>query len=109
MQDVDLSKLSFFGGGSNSNEDKRKYKNLTLSIKQTVLERARYRCHNCSRKFGPSNQAHFEHINGSLKDNRPTNLRPLCGECFKNVAKKETKKGGLLDNMRNTIGGMFQK
>jgi 5-methylcytosine-specific restriction endonuclease McrA len=106
---MDLSRLSFFGGDSNSNVDKRKYENLTLSIKQTVLERARYRCHSCSRKFGPSNHPNFEHINGSLKDNRPTNLRPLCSECFKDVAKKETKKGGLLGNMRNTIGGMFQK
>jgi 5-methylcytosine-specific restriction protein A len=97
---MDISRLSFFGGGSNSNVDKRK---------QTVLERARYRCHNCTKKFGPSNHPYFEHINGSLKDNRPTNLRPLCSECFKDVEKKETKKGGLLGNMRNTIGGIFQK
>jgi hypothetical protein len=25
------------------------------------------------------------------------------------VEKKETKKGGLLGNMRNTLGGIFQK
>jgi 5-methylcytosine-specific restriction endonuclease McrA len=106
---MDTSRMSFFGGGSSSNVDKSKYEHLTLSIKQTVLERARYRCHNCSKKFGPSSHPHFEHINGSLKDNRPTNLRPLCSECFKPIEKKETKKGGLLGNMRNTIGGMFQK
>lgn len=101
--------MSFFGGGSSSNIDKSKYEHLTLSIRQTVLERARYRCHGCSKKFGPSNHPHFEHINGSLKDNRPTNLRPLCSECFKAVEKKETKKSGFLGGMRNTIGGMFQK
>jgi 5-methylcytosine-specific restriction protein A len=104
-----ISKLSFFGGGSDSNVDKSKYQHLTLSIKQTVLERARYRCHNCSKKFGPSNHPQFEHINGSLKDNRPANLRPLCTDCFKAVEKKETKKGGLLGSVRNTIGGVFQK
>lgn len=101
--------MSFFGGGSGGNVDKSKYEHLTLSIRQTVLERARYRCHGCSKKFGPSNHPHFEHINGSLKDNRPTNLRPLCSECFKAVEKKETKKSGFLGGMRNTIGGMFQK
>jgi 5-methylcytosine-specific restriction endonuclease McrA len=105
---MNTSRMSFFGGGS-SNTDRSKYEHLTLSIKQTVLERARYRCHSCSKKFGPSNHPHFEHINGSLKDNRPSNLRPLCSECFKPVEKKETKKGGLIGNMRNIIGGIFQK
>jgi 5-methylcytosine-specific restriction endonuclease McrA len=101
--------LSFFGGNSGSNIDKSKYEHLTLSIKQTVLERSRYRCHNCSKKFGPSNHPQFEHINGSLKDNRPANLRALCKECFKSVEKKEIRRGGLFENIRNTIGGMFEK
>jgi 5-methylcytosine-specific restriction protein A len=98
--------MSFFGGEPSNKVDKRKYENLTLSIKQTVLERAHCRCQSCSAKFKGSIQPHFEHINGSLKDNRPANLRALCQECFKLVEKKENRKG-MFGNMRNTFEGIF--
>lgn len=102
-----LSPLSFFGGTSSGNVDKSKYQHLTMSIRQTVLERARRRCQQCSVKFSPSIHPSFEHINGSLKDNRPINLRALCPECFKLVAKKENRKG-MLGNIRNAFGGILK-
>ena len=74
--------LSFFGTGNSGNIDKKKYESLTLSIRQTVLERSHHRCQKCSVKFRGSNGPFFEHINGSLKDNRPSNLRSLCDKCF---------------------------
>jgi 5-methylcytosine-specific restriction protein A len=96
--------VSFFGPPSGGpSYDKKKYEHLTLAIRQTVLERARSRCQKCSVKFSPSVQPHFEHINGSLKDNRPINLRALCPECFKAVEKKEKSKKGMFDNMRSVL------
>ena len=96
--------MSFFGPpGEGPSFDKKKYEHLTLSIRQTVLERARSRCQNCKIKFSPRIHPHFEHINGSQKDNRPTNLRALCPECFKSVEKKENRKG-MLGNIRNMFG-----
>jgi 5-methylcytosine-specific restriction endonuclease McrA len=96
--------VSFFGAPSEGpGYDKKKYEQLTLAIRQTVLERAHNRCQKCSVKFRPSVQAHFEHINGSLKDNRPINLRALCPECFKAVEDKEKNKNGILGNMRNVL------
>jgi 5-methylcytosine-specific restriction protein A len=95
--------LSFFGGNPSGNIDKSKYEHLTMSIKQTVLERAHHRCQKCSVKFSASIHPQFEHINGSLKDNRPINLRVLCSECFKLVAKKESRKG-MFANIRKIFG-----
>jgi hypothetical protein len=46
-------------------------------------------------------------INGSLKDNRPNNLRALCPECFKLVAKKENRKG-MVGNIRYAFGRMIK-
>jgi 5-methylcytosine-specific restriction endonuclease McrA len=100
--------LSFFGGSSNEKVDKSKYEHLTMSIRQTVLERARHRCQKCSVKFSASVHPQFEHINGSLKDNRPVNLHALCPACFKFVEKKESRKG-IVDNMRSTFGGILKK
>lgn len=60
-----------------------------------MLERAHYRCQKCSTKFRGDIHPHFEHINGSLKDNRPVNLRALCQQCFKLVEKKKIGKGCL--------------
>lgn len=100
------SLLSFFGGGDTGNIDKKKYENLTLSIRQTVLERSHHRCQKCSVKFKGSNGPFFEHINGSLKDNRPSNLRSLCDKCFEHVKKKESRKG-FLGSMRNNLGQVF--
>ena len=90
--------LSFFGNTSGDSVDKTKYEHLTMSIKQTVLEKAHHRCQTCNIRFHGSTQTFFEHINGSRKDNRPGNLRALCPKCFKKVEKKENKKG-LLDSL----------
>jgi 5-methylcytosine-specific restriction endonuclease McrA len=92
--------LSFFGGDQSEKVDKSKYEHLTMAIRQTVLERAHKRCQKCSIKFSGSVSPHFEHINGSLKDNRPINLRALCPKCFKFVEKKENRRG-ILGTIRN--------
>jgi hypothetical protein len=102
------SSLSFFGGGETGNFDKKKYEVLTLSIRQTVLERSHYRCQKCSVKLRGSNGPFFEHINGSLKDNRPSNLRSLCDKCFEHVKVKESRKGRL-GSIRNNLGQVFGK
>jgi len=102
-----LDMLSFFGGSPSGNVDKSKYEHLTMSIRQTVLERARRRCQQCSIKFSPSVHPDFEHINGSLKDNRPNNLRALCPGCFKLVAKKENRKG-MAGNIRHAFGRVLK-
>jgi hypothetical protein len=99
-----ISCVSFFGPPSGPSHDKKKYEHLTLAIRQTVLERARNRCQKCRVKFTPSVQPQFEHINGSLKDNRPVNLRALCPECFKSVEKKEKSRQGIFGRLRNIVG-----
>jgi 5-methylcytosine-specific restriction protein A len=99
-----ISYVSFFGSPSSPSYDKKKYEHLTLAIRQTVLERAHNRCQKCSVKFSPRTQPQFEHINGSLKDNRPVNLRALCSECFKSVEDKEKNKKGIFARMRNMVG-----
>jgi 5-methylcytosine-specific restriction endonuclease McrA len=99
--------LSFFGGAPSEKVDKSKYEHLTMSIRQTVLERARYRCQKCQVKFSASIHPHFEHINGSLKDNRPVNLHALCPKCFKLVEKKESRKG-MVDNIRSVFGSALK-
>ena len=84
--------MSFFGNASGNNsksKNREKYKELTLAIKQTVLERAKNRCQNCSTKLSGSNQPQFLYVNGSKKDNRPENLRALCSSCFQERAPKE--------------------
>jgi hypothetical protein len=96
--------VSFFGPTGGPSQDKKKYEHLTLAIRQTVLERARNRCQKCRVKFTPSVPPRFEHINGSLKDNRPVNLRALCPECFKSVEKKEKSRNGIFSKIRNIVG-----
>jgi 5-methylcytosine-specific restriction protein A len=97
--------VSFFGppGGAGPSFDAKKYGVLTMSIRQTVLERAGKRCQKCSTKFGPAVEPHFEHINGSKKDNRPQNLRALCANCYKAVEEKENKKKGMLGGLRKVL------
>lgn len=96
--------MSFFGGPpTGPSFDKKKYEHLTLSIRQTVLERARGRCQKCGFKFTPGVQPQFEHINHSLKDNRPTNLRALCPDCFKAVEKEEREKKGVLGGIGKVL------
>ena len=98
-------RVSIFGAPSGGPSfDKKKYEHLTLAIRQTALERARNRCQKCGVKFSPSVQPQFEHINRSLKDNRPINLRALCPECFKTVEEKEKKSKGMFGNIRNMFG-----
>jgi 5-methylcytosine-specific restriction protein A len=97
--------VSFFGGPSDApSYDKKKYEHLTLSIRQTVLERARNRCQKCSVKFGPSVEPRFEHINKSKKDNRPANLRALCPQCFGELEAKEKGKGLFSGKIKGMFG-----
>lgn len=95
--------MSFFGPPSGPTFDRKKYENLTLSIRQTVLERARGRCQKCQTKFTASITPQFQHINHSLKDNRPLNLRALCPECFKSVEKDEKEKKGLMGGLGKVL------
>jgi 5-methylcytosine-specific restriction protein A len=96
--------MSFFGPPSGGpTYDKKKYEHLTLAIRQTVLERARGRCQKCSVKFTPTVQPQFEHINASLKDNRPVNLRALCSECYKVVEAREKVRKGPFGNLRMVL------
>jgi 5-methylcytosine-specific restriction protein A len=79
--------MSFFGNAAGNNSKKRdKYKELTLAIKQIVLERAKHRCQDCSKKLSGTISPNFVRINGSKKDNRPENLRVLCPECYEDKA-----------------------
>ena len=91
--------MSFFGPPSGPSFDRKKYEHLTLSIRQTVLERAKNRCQKCSVKFSPRVQPQFEHINRSAKDNRPSNLRALCPECYKAVEKDMQEKKGVIGGL----------
>jgi len=82
--------LSFFGNAAGNNSKKRdKYKELTLAIKQIVLERAKHRCQDCSKKLSGTNSPNFINLSGSKKDNRPENLRVVCPECFERNAPSE--------------------
>jgi 5-methylcytosine-specific restriction protein A len=83
--------LSFFGnasGNNNKSKNRNKYKELTLAIKQIVLERSKSRCQNCSKKLSGSIQPQFYYVNGSKKDNRPENIRALCSECYEEKSPK---------------------
>jgi len=98
VRSIKLTVLSFFGNASGNNsksKNRDKYKELTLAIKQTVLEKSKNRCQNCSKKLSGSNQPQFQHINKSKKDFRPENLRVLCLECY--GGDNNEQKGG--DNM----------
>lgn|SRR5574338_434508 len=95
--------MSFFGPSEGPTFDRKKYENLTLSIRQTVLERAKNRCQKCGTKFRPGLPPQFEHINRSLKDNRPINLRALCPTCYKAVEKDEKEKKGVLGGIGKVL------
>lgn len=88
---------------SNSNK-KKKIEKINLGIKQTVLERAKHRCQVCSKKFNNQETPFFNHINGSLKDNRPANLKALCKECFEITGENKIK-----DNMFGRIRCIIRK
>ena len=96
--------MSFFGNASGNNSKKRnKYKELTLAIKQIVLERSKHRCQECSKKLSGTNQPHFLYINGSKKDNRPENLRALCPECYEGKSPSDS------GNMFSSFKKIFSK
>ena len=87
-------------GGSN----KKKIEKINLAVKQTVLERAKHRCQACSRKFSNHDTPFFYHINGSLKDNRPANLKALCKGCFEDTGESKIK-----DNVIGKIRSLIRR
>ncbi|WP_172602050.1 HNH endonuclease [Candidatus Nitrosocosmicus franklandus] len=96
--------MSFFGNAAGSNSRKKdKYKELTLAIKQIVLERAKHRCQICSKKLSGTNSPHFIHISGSKKDNRPENLRAICPACYEEKSPKDS------GNMFSSFKKIFSK
>lgn len=97
--------MSFFGNSSGK-KNKDKYKQLTLAIRQTVLERSKYRCQECSVKLSGTKEPHFIHINGSKKDNRPENLKPICPDCFGGKTPKENSNP---NTMLSSLKKIFSK
>ena len=89
--------------GKNSN-NKKKFQKINLGIRQTVLERARYRCQGCSIKFNTQETPFFSHINGSLKDNRPSNLKALCKDCYNKTGEQKIK-----DNVVGKIRSLIRR
>ena len=89
--------------GKNSN-NKKKFQKINLGIRQTVLERARYRCQGCSIKFNTQDTPFFSHINGSLKDNRPSNLKALCKDCYNKTGEQKIK-----DNVVGKIRSLIRR
>lgn len=97
--------MSFFGNASGNNSKKRdKYKELTLAIKQIVLERSKNRCEECSRKLTGTNQPQFIHLNRKAKDNRPENLKVICMECSGETPNSGTNtRGSMLGNLKKVF------
>jgi 5-methylcytosine-specific restriction protein A len=94
-----------FNADSGKNSDnKKKFQKINLGIRQTVLERARYRCQGCSIKFNTQDIPFFSHINGSLKDNRPANLKALCKECYIKTGENKIK-----DNIAGKIRSIIRR
>lgn len=89
--------------GKSSNK-KKKFHKINLGIRQTVLERARYRCQSCSIKFNTHEAPFFAHINGSLKDNSPANLKALCKACYVKTGENQIK-----DNMVGKIRSLIRR
>ena len=105
-----MKTLSFFGsasGNNNKSKNRDKYKELTLAIKQIVLERSKNRCQNCSKKLSGSSPPQFYHINGSKKDNRPENLRALCSECYEDRSPNNNNNNN--NNIFSSIKKMLSK
>jgi 5-methylcytosine-specific restriction protein A len=85
-----------------SSNNKKKFPKINLGIRQTVLERARYRCQSCSIKFNTQETPFFAHINGSLRDNSPANLKALCKECFVKTGENKIK-NNMVGKIRSLI------
>jgi transposase-like protein len=87
-----------------SSSNKKKFPKINLGIRQTVLERARYRCQGCSTKFNTKETPFFSNINGSLKDNSPDNLKALCNKCYIKTGENKIK-----DNMMGKIRSLIRR
>ena len=87
-----------------SSSNKKKFHKINLGIRQTVPERARYRCQGCSTKFNTQETPFFAHINGSLKDNSPANLKALCNKCYIKTGENKIK-----DNMMGKIRSLIRR
>ena len=92
----------FNSDSGKNNYDKKKFQKINLGIRQTVLERARYRCQGCSIKFNTQEIPFFSHINGSLKDNRPANLKALCKQCYIKTGENKIK-DNIVGKIRSII------
>jgi 5-methylcytosine-specific restriction endonuclease McrA len=94
----------FNADSGKSSNNKKKFQKINLGIRQTVLERARYRCQGCSIKFTTQDTPFFSHINGSLKDNRPSNLKALCKDCYNKTGEQKIK-----DNVVGKIRSLIRR
>ena len=94
----------FNADSGKSSNNKKKFQKINLGIRQTVLERARYRCQGCSIKFNTQDTPFFSHINGSLKDNRPSNLKALCKDCYNKTGEQKIK-----DNVVGKIRSIIRR
>jgi 5-methylcytosine-specific restriction endonuclease McrA len=94
----------FNADSGKSSNNKKKFQKINLGIRQTVLERARYRCQGCSIKFNTQDTPFFSHINGSLKDNRPSNLKALCKDCYNKTGEQKIK-----DNVVGKIRSLIRR
>ena len=94
----------FNADSGKSSNNKKKFQKINLGIRQTVLERARYRCQGCSIKFNTQDTPFFSHVNGSLKDNRPSNLKALCKDCYNKTGEQKIK-----DNVVGKIRSIIRR
>ncbi|MGD1835584.1 MAG: hypothetical protein ACPKPY_13600 [Nitrososphaeraceae archaeon] len=89
---------------SSTGNKKKKITKINLGVRQTVLERAKYKCQTCSKRFNNNEQPKFYHINGSLKDNSPANLKALCEKCFAGTGENKIK-----DSFSGKIRSLFKR
>ena len=94
----------FNADSGKSSSNKKKFHKINLGIRQTVPERARYRCQGCSTKFNTQETPFFMHINGSLKDNSPANLKALCNKCYIKTGENKIK-----DNLMGKIRSLIRR
>ena len=75
-----------------SSNNKKKFHKINLGIRQTVLERARYRCQSCSIKFNTQETPFFGHI------------KALCKACYVKTGENKIK-----DNMVGKIRSLIRR
>ena len=73
-----------------SSSNKKKFHKINLGIRQTV--------------FNTQETPFFMHINGSLKDNSPANLKALCNKCYIKTGENKIK-----DNMMGKIRSLIRR